>query len=296
MKSRALLTALALAFAGILLFGLYWLFDAFQIVDDAYFYARYANRWIEEGSVAWNPGGAPDYGPTSLFQVFSLVPWLQARPDAPAFAILASSATCAVAFLALLSLLVVRSTPRGRRAAAVTFVLGALAASALEFCLVTANGMDTALATAFVTALLLAFHLLQRRPSPGLAVFVGVVAALGLGVRPDTLVFALGLPIAGWSLERDAARRRAFVVAAISCATALGAELLVAHFYFGRPLPLSFYAKGTKFYSEAMHGMFADTPRIELMRFAYTARILLLVIVADIALAPRRFWRDLAWQ
>ena len=48
--------------------------SAFQVQDDAYMYSRYAQSLLRGDGMAWNPGGEPTYGATSLFYV----PWVAA--------------------------------------------------------------------------------------------------------------------------------------------------------------------------------------------------------------------------
>ena len=66
--------------------------SAFHVQDDAYMFVRYADRFLAEGTFAWNPGGAPTYGATSLGYLFFVTAFRAAIPGQSAVGIAACSA------------------------------------------------------------------------------------------------------------------------------------------------------------------------------------------------------------
>ncbi len=287
---NALSAGLIAALLGVVAYGIVTLFDGFQILDDGYFYARYAHHLVTEGTVAWNPGAAPSFGPTSLGWVFALAPLMVVFPTWPAQAILVGCAVFAGVFALALLGLIARDAPRGVRLPAMVLVALSLGLSAPHFAAMVTSGMDTAFALTFVPFLLWAYLGAERRATTFRAIFAGAVGGLAFVVRPDLLLFAFAAPTAMLVLGRDEARRSG-AIAMTTTGLVLGAQLLAAQIYFGRPLPLSFYAKSTGFFSDEMHAVFVDTPQLELLKFALSYRILLVLILIDFVFAPRRWWR-----
>lgn len=273
--------------------------DQQRIDDDAYMFVRYARNMAASGRLAWNPGGPPVYGLTSLgyFAVVFLL-HVTARVD-PAFVLILATLLCGAAFVALAAAMGARAAASGgprafawSTAAALAGV--GLAANALAPHFV--SGMDTAFTLAAVTVVLTCALAAQRTASWRAAVIWGTTGGALLWVRPDTLVFGLGLPcmVAVWGAggTRRAAFRAAVVAAATTILLGLAAWLLL-----GSPVPLAVYAKVLHGYGDDMRQVYAGVAGRELGAFLRTNLLLVAPAVAGLVLRLRtRGVRDAAFD
>lgn len=275
-------------------FGVFWLFDQFQPLDDAYFYTRYARNFLADGAVAWNPGGAPSFGPTSAGYVFVLLPLIVVLGSDTAALLTAGALGAAVCVAALLAAVRVVAAPGIARRSAWVVVAFGVAFGAPVLARVATNGMDTTLAMAFVAVLIWRYAALAERPTTGAAVVTGALGALAFAARPDLLLFAAALPAALIVLGPGPALRRAGLIAGCASAAVLGLELTLAWLHFGRPLPLSFYAKAMGGFSAEMHEMFVGTPVKEGLRFGYYNVVFGAVYLLDCVTGRGRWswWRN----
>jgi hypothetical protein len=222
-------------------------------LDDSLMFVRYADHVIHAGSVAWNVPGPPTYGLTSLAYLLVVVPVRMLVPDSAGTAAVLASLASGALFLLLLTLLVARfhgaTSPTTRRAATL-FAAAALMAVSFTLCFHVSSGMDTMFATAALTALLLGYLRDGERPSRVLTVALGVSTALLFLVRPDLMIYGVGIPATALVLARDSVTRRRLATVLGVAAISLAVELLLTAHYFGKPLPLPFYAKGMHSYGE----------------------------------------------
>ncbi|NLI02722.1 MAG: hypothetical protein GX473_05265 [Candidatus Fermentibacter daniensis] len=182
---------LSAAFAAILVLSIWTRFTASSLIDDSFMFTRYADTVLSEGRFAPNPGGEPAWGLTSPAFLSVIIPLRILLPGDPVLPLLLAGTVCGLAFLALLTRLLLKAAgrdPTARRAALFLILFSAAFAShdiAFHF----TSGMDTMFAMAWLTLYIGAF--LARRPR---AVLLGLLGGAAFVVRPDHLVFTLGTP------------------------------------------------------------------------------------------------------
>ncbi|MFP4055641.1 MAG: hypothetical protein ACLF0G_02095 [Candidatus Brocadiia bacterium] len=280
--------------AGLLLAAVPTRFSVYDVKDDAFMFARYARNLLTHGAVAWNPGGEPTYGLTSLLFLLVVLPIRAACPGSPALVVSAASNLCGLAFVGLFIALLLRQAlePVGRRVVVAFFVFS-LAVPALHVSAHFASGMDTTFALAWLTAYLLLVKEHERRDTTRSAAAVGVWGGLTYVARPDLMLFTLAVP-AWWVVFGSAgrSRRRAGGILCLTVAV-LGLELAAAAWYFGSALPLPFYAKGVHHYAASMRGRYSAVPTEKLLRFFISYQPLVLAILAALLVRFRAFVRRL---
>ncbi|UCE01515.1 MAG: hypothetical protein JSW67_09495 [Candidatus Latescibacterota bacterium] len=256
-----------------------------MVEDDAFMFVRYAHNILEHGRIAWNPGGPPTYGPTSLFYLVVVVSVRALVGEASASVAVLSSLVCGLAFLMGVIALAWRAADcaGGRRLAAVACVLLALAWAADDVGAHCVTGMDTTFALAWATLLI---HLgvgWERRAERGWSVALGIVGGMSLAARPELLLYPASIGLV-------AAPRRAARLLAVTAATAI-IVAVAAWAYFGSPLPLSFYVKSIVRYEGAMDAAYRDVAARELAAFVRVYWLLLLPIAIRLLRdALRRRW------
>ena len=267
----------------------------FTVWDDAYMFARYADNLRTEGRLAWNPGGAPTYGLTSVLYLVVVFPARLLLPGDPLRALLASSIVGALAFVGLavgLAWTASRGLPPVARGGVTVIVLASLLLGGRLLATHATSGMDTTFALAFLATYLLLATRFERDPRPATAIVLGVVGGVALAARPDLLLFTFAVPIALAAAARREDPRPALLALGVTAATVL-IGLGAARLYFGSALPLPFYAKSTALYRDlAFARNAAPVPREELARFARANGALLLLALLPLALAPRRWMRE----
>jgi hypothetical protein len=122
------------------------------------------------------------------------------------------------------------------------------------------------------------------------AAAAGLAGGLAFGSRPDLLVYSLLVPVLCILLSRSKQNRlRTVLMLGVTLLT-LGAQIAFAAYYFQSPLPLAFYAKSLKLYPGlAGYGV---TSVYSLLFFAASYWLLLLIIVLNVTIDPRHWWRD----
>lgn len=267
-------------------------FDVATLWDDAYIFQRYAHFVLHEGRVAWNPGGEPTYGLTSLlFLPVSVVARLAARGNST-LAALVASAVCGVAFVVLLLLLVLRQRPASAALRTVLFTLvvvcGAL--SSLSDHLV--SGMDTTMVLAYLVVLVGLGERLERTGTRFSAVALGLVGGLSFAVRPETVLYALATPLAFGLRGRDKAQRREGWLALVLVAAVVALHLGACALYFKSPLPLPFWAKSSRLYGDLIWTAYRGQTTVELAAFLGAFWPLAALVVVDVGSGPRRALAD----
>ena len=251
--------------------------------DDAYMFGRYAHNLVTHGALSWDPRGEPTYGLTSPFFLLVVVPVRVLLTDEPLRAALLSSLVSGLAFFALLAALVRTALEPGgvARRAAIVLVWVSLAGCARMLGAHLTSGMDTTFAMAFLAGWLL----LMVRGSK--AWLTGVLGGLAFGVRPDLCLYTVGVPVSMAALAPDpAARRRALTL--LACTAAVIVMLMgAARAYFGTPLPLPFWVKGTSYYDEYIRVLYVPVRLKMLIAFAQGCWPLLVAIAAGILVKRR---------
>ncbi|HMG53588.1 MAG TPA: hypothetical protein VK601_08900 [Kofleriaceae bacterium] len=227
---RARTTAVAVVVALAMFALALWLYARDHwggIYDDSFIYLRYV-RNLEAGcGLRFNCGDPPVEGFTGPLHLALL--WLGARLTGQLIDLCQIACTASLALTAALAVWAAVVLGRGDRALSAALALGVALVLALDhFALLNAiTGMETALGAAAITAVALA-ALAGRRWL--------VVAAIGaaLLVRPESLVFAVALPILP-------GLRRAKYLAAI--AGIVAAIAIARYAVFGALAPNTYYAK-----------------------------------------------------
>ncbi len=220
------------------------------IFDDSYMFWRYAMHLREGLGLAWNPDGIQTYGLTSHLWVLVTLPftWVPAHPG---FVLpVASTLAGALAFVAMglgVAANAKSAMLRDWRLATAIVALPLLINPFFSFHLST--GMDTMLSFAAHAAIVLA--VLRYLAEPGLqrAALVGVAAFAAVLTRPENGLVALGVPFFAFLWQRRFERWQDLAGLVVLPVALIGVELVVCHFVFGVPLPLSFYAKSLHIYA-----------------------------------------------
>lgn len=243
-------------------------FNGFRILDDAYMFVRYADNLLATGTMSWQPGGEAVYGATSVLYVIFLLPFRLLAPDNPALALFMSSFFWGMAFVLLLFRLALReiSMPDKLKPYVAGLVLLTLAISMEALYVHFSSGMDTMFVMAYLTGFLILAHRFYKTPEGMAWLKLGLLGGLAWFVRPDLLVFVLGLP--GWLLLFGGARLRSPALKALGVTAALTLACLgVAAATLHSPLPMSFFAKGTGLYGEGFASHYTYVSIWELSRF-----------------------------
>lgn len=268
-----------------------------ELFDDSLMFVRYADNLLTHRRLSWNPGGPPTHGLTSPLYLAVVLP-LRLFVDSPTLTMTLASALSGLGFSVLLTVLLLRHVDAGRvtRTAAVFFTFFVLALGVqgaprdrYVFMLGTHffSGMDTTFSLCFLTAYILLIQRFRRDPGAGATLFAALGGGLAFGVRPDLLLFTLGVPAALVVFGAGEARRRgAWLFALTGAIVAL--ELLFARLHFGSALPLPFHAKTTNLDQDlafpAYHNLDA------LVSYLHAYRLFFAVIAVDLLSDPRG-WR-----
>jgi hypothetical protein len=220
------------------------------LVDDAFFFVRYGNNFLDTGVFAWNRGEGPIYGNTSqLYQLLvTAVLWLSDRNQV--FTVAVSAALGGVAYLAALPASYWVSQPHiePKLRLLVCALLVVLVAFDGQVFLVLGTGMETSWAMALLALSLLAsFHVQNGETGWAALVANAACVALVYAMRPDVALMALAAP-AGLALFAPSPQlRRAGWWVCLLAAALIGLLVLLCWLYYGDPLPLAFLAKTAPF-------------------------------------------------
>ena len=255
-----------------------------RIDDDAYMFVRYARNLSADGVLAWNPSGPPVYGLTSLahFAVVAVVNTVL-RAD-PAIVLVTATTAAGIAFLAFLSFMAWRAWPHAtprRRMTAVALTYAGLAWPASSLLFHFTSGMDTTLALAWVAGLLCGALAWEARGGLPAAVWWGVAGGASLWVRPDLVVFGIGVAAVCALVGPPPARRRAVVALAVAIVVA-SALAGIAWLWLGSPLPLALQAKVTRGYGADMQAVYAGFALRQLGRFVLDYAAFFVLALTDI--------------
>jgi hypothetical protein len=270
---RRLLTVLCRSgvLIGLVLLGIRCLIalKVYTVWDDAYMFVRYADNFIAEGRIVWNPGGAPTYGLTSLLYLVVVVPLRLLLPSNPLATALLSSLLCGGAFLALLLHFLFRATdratPQGKLY--ILLVVLVLANAHADLTVHFLDGMDTAFALFYTTLVIVLWHRHRRVATPASSVVLGLVGGVAFWVRPDLCLYTIAIPACVLLLERDRRRRRqsGFILGLTLLCTA---ELvLVSWLALDSPFPLPFYCKSLVQYGREMSHIYSRIPAEQLWSY-----------------------------
>ena len=269
-------------------------FAARYVWDDAYMYVRYADNVITHGVISWNPGGEPTYGLTSLLFLAVVLPIRLLVPNSPAMTAILSSLVCGIIFLGLLVALLYRYTDESRMITRIALLLVTLSLALASEHLAPhfVSGMDTTFALVFVTTYIIICKWQEQSLSAVSTIVMGVWGALAFSARPDLVLYSLLVPASIVALETDPkAKRNALVILGITVA-GIGLQMWVASRYFHSPLPLPFYAKGTRLYEDFNYSRYRFVPVKQLFAYSGSYGYLFLLIGADLLVNLKEWRRD----
>ena len=270
--------------------------SALWIWDDAYMFLRYSDHWLAGHGLSWNVQDGPCYGLTTPLYLVFVVPLRLLFADNDHLPVALASLCGTVLFLLFVVRWVFRSFADSsyRLAAGVVAAYVLLVVNRLGFH--SATGMDTTVALAF---LMVWFSAYARAVHTGgvertARVFlVGGFGGLAFWVRPDLLLFTVGVP-AVHALFARGSRRRTTLFLAITTLLVVGAQSFIAARYFGSALPLPFFTKSPGFYGEEMARQYADSGARRAAAFALAYAAPLLGILLTALLRPLQWWRALS--
>jgi hypothetical protein len=248
-----LVSSLAVASLLLLAAGLLARYSAVAIWDDAWFYTRYGSHLLQHGHYRWNAYGNSAYGLTAPAYGLQTVA-LQALGLLPGLVLWLLSAGWGIVALGFTQRLVpVRADETGRLRPMLAIFFWATVAVNMPLLLVHfSSGMDTSFAMAYLAAYLLLLHAFESRLSPGKAFLIGIVGGWAWTIRPDLMLFTIGVPLAWVAFTRDALQRREAAYTLLFTVFSVLLQVWVALQEFGTLLPLAFYAKSFHPYGAAM--------------------------------------------
>ena len=287
MYPKLVLTACSVVF----FVGILSQFGASFILDDAFIFVRYAGNLIADARMTWNPGGETTYGITSSLFLGIVVPLRLFLPGQPALNAGLSSLLCGILSLALLALLFLRYTDAGRDVRRLLTVLAfcSLASSIYYLAGHFTGGMDTTFAAAFLTAYIIFARRCESKPGPATTVWLGLWGGLAFSARPDLMLYAFLVPTAIALCSANLrCRKNGRLILLLTAAVAAG-QIFLAWRYFDSPLPLSFYAKGTRLYGDFLIAQYRFLPAVELLTYLASYWYLWALVGADILLNSRHW-------
>ncbi len=253
-------------------------FNGFKVYDDAYIFVRYADHLIAGKGMVWNIGQGTVYGATSLGFVFGLIPFRLLFPSNPTAAAFTASFFWGVVFLALLFRLALKvmQPTTNQKIYLMGFLMLALIATAVSLRGHFASGMETTLVMSYLT--LVIAQLERLRQNRGNVWFAGAVLGVAWWMRPDLLIFTIGIPAIMLLLQRKQENRGLWLRVLLLSLAGVCLCLLGAHLVTGAWLPLSFYAKSTGLYGPSFAAHYRFTPLAEGGRFIARSWPMILVI------------------
>jgi hypothetical protein len=224
-------------------------------IDDANIFFVYARNFAQGHGIVYNVGGehVEGFSSTLYFLICSVAYALAPAPEAALFWLnLLFAILTSLCLMYVLNLLVERL---GLRSAGKAMLLAAylvwLAINPAYFAWSVVTLMDSGIYSLLLTAgytLLASLVLREQRTNVRNAVLLGVICSLCVLVRPEGLGWALlqisGFAILTWLQSKSA--RTTLRLAAIPfafCAATYAALIGFREYYFGYPLPNTFYAK-----------------------------------------------------
>lgn len=210
------------------------------VFDDAFMFVRYANQFLADGHIGWNPG-EHTFGCTSLGYL-SWITFLQSLFSFSAplakVPLLLSSLGFGLMALWLLGRMMAAIRPAGFPAWWWSLPLLA----SLPFQVNALSGMDTTLSLA-ANALAVLLWVKSNRKQHRLSWLLPVVVSyLSFLIRPDNAIYALTFgPLWLWSQGKYRAMWQAGAVLALLFTL----DTALKTWYFGHPLPLPYFAKSS---------------------------------------------------
>ncbi len=217
-----------------------------SIMDDAFFFVRYAGNFLDTGVFAWNRGEGPVHGNTS--QAYQLLATVLHALDGRNVVLTPALAAALGALAYAVALPAAWLTARPQLDPLLRLLTGALVAVLVAFdgqlWLMLGTGMETTWAMALVALSLLASYRVQNgHVGAGAVALNAALVAVLYATRPDAVLLALAAP-AGLALFGGTRALRLAAWRVLSLAiTLIGLVIVLCWLYYGDPLPLAFFAK-----------------------------------------------------
>ncbi|MEM7035467.1 MAG: hypothetical protein AAF570_00730 [Bacteroidota bacterium] len=216
-----------------------------SIWDDSYFFSRYADHWLGTGDVSWNVGEAPVYGTTSVMYLVYMAGLRWLMDGEPALTLWVGSVLTGLLALGVLGWMVRKYTDAFGKYSlyALGIGLATVACNIPQLVVHFSSGMDTMAAVAYLGVYLSLVKHFEAKLSPGKALVIGVVGGMAWFVRPDLLLFTIGIPVALAVFGKRRITRLQGAYTLIFTAFVMLTQALIAAQSFEMFLPLSFYVK-----------------------------------------------------
>lgn len=231
---------LSISVAAALFCALYVLTSPGTLVDDAYISFRYAEHLVEGQGLVFNPGGERVEGYSNFLWVMLLAGLSSVGISPPAGA-RALQFLAALATLPLTAVIYSRISSTDRTSRLPSFLPGLVLSLNLSFLVHAHLGLESALFA--LAALLVVERFIAELDNPGFP-FSALACVLASLLRPEGALFAGLLAVQALLLWRDKGKVLPYVVRWL---LVFVCPLLVYHawryWYFGAPLPNTFYAK-----------------------------------------------------
>ena len=254
------------------------------IWEDSLMLVRYADNLLRGWGLVWNPGGEATYGLTSLFYIAPVALVQSIVPHKPLISLAATSFLCGCLFLVLMGMLLrpFWRTDRAVKTAIGVMLLITFARVSTGISIHFWSGMDTMFVLSMITGYFLIARWQQRASTWTPTIVMGIAGGLIYGVRPDLLIYTFLIPATSALLSKPGPTRvRSWAVLAITTVTA--AVLLAwLYFYFGSPLPLSFYAKGLTLYGDFEYEHYRQVPYQQFIAYVSSCCLLIGAIFVDL--------------
>jgi hypothetical protein len=272
-------------------------FTASSVLDDSYMFARYADNLLNGRGISFNPGSSPTYGLTSPGYLIVVIPFRLFVRHSPPLAMLFSSLCSGLAFLAITAMLirlVGRSIDARWRQILSLVVLAALAHAASDLSVHFVSGMDTMFGLAYIGLYLVIITLFEKTPSLRNTFAAGILGGAAFWIRPDLLLYTVGIPAAIALFSKDP-RTRINSCVALAVTVAFTGLIVIANVqYFGSALPLPFYAKTLHLYGQTIEAVYRYEGLIQLHRYVASYAILLSIVVIAAASGRKAWWESLS--
>ncbi len=268
-------------------------FAAGFVWDDAYMFVRYADNLLSNGRLSWNPGGEATYGITSCLYLAVVLAVRLLVSENPALAAGLSSLVSGIVFVVLLAILLRRYTDEGVVGRRLLVVMGLFSLAASTFYLSShfVSGMDTAFALGFLTGYIVLCRRQERCSSPGRVLGVGIWGGMAFFARPDLMVYTFLVPVSMVVFGSGSEARRTGLLILGLTAVGTGIQVGFAAWFFNSALPLPFYAKGMRLYSDYLIEQYRLVPGVEFLNYLRSYWYLFLLVLSDLTLNFGR-WRS----
>jgi len=217
-----------------------------SMMDDAFFFVRYGNNFLDTGEFSWNRGEGPIFGNTSQIYQFLVAALLWLTQHNAVLSLTIAANLGAIAYLVILPATYWVSRPAidPTLRLMVTVALVVLIAFDGQVFLLLGTGMETTWAMALVSLSLLASFRIQNGETGNRALLLNALCIAAVyATRPDATLIVLAAPAGLVLFSGQATLRRAGFKLGLLSLALIAAIVCLCWIYYGDPLPLSAVAK-----------------------------------------------------